>query len=116
MKTDKISVRLERELIEMLEAEKKRLNLRGFSEVVRMALEVYEKSYQPQLTREMADEFQAWRKELNGVGTNLNQIAYRLNAGHPLSSQQIEEVIAELQQAFKNLTIEVKEARRDFRV
>ncbi|AMK12033.1 plasmid mobilization relaxosome protein MobC [Pseudodesulfovibrio indicus] len=116
MKTNKISVRLDSEQSALLESERKRLNLRGHSGVVRLALEELAHSDQPQLKREMAEEFQAWRKELHGVGTNLNQIAFRLNAGHPLSSHQIEDVLGDLQRMLKRLSIKVKEARREFRV
>ena len=116
MKTDRITVRLTRYHLDMLEAEKKRLSLRGVSEVVRAALDIYAKSDQPQLTRELTELFQALRKELHGAGTNLNQVVYRLNAGHPISSQMIAEVLTEVRQSIKTLSKEMKEARRELDV
>lgn len=113
MKTDRITVRLAKEHLDMLEAERKRLGLRGVSELVREALDLYFKSDRPQLSRELTELFQAMRKDLQGVGTNLNQITYRLNAGHPLSSQQLIEALAEVRQSVKIFSMEVKEVRRE---
>lgn len=71
------------------------------------------KSDQPQLTREMVNLFESWRKEFHGVGSNLNQLAYKLNANHPLSTNEILEVLENLRVEFKALAQNMRKLRRD---
>nr|WP_287412659.1 hypothetical protein [Pseudodesulfovibrio sp.] len=71
-------------------------------------------SDQPQLTREMVDEFNSWRKEFHGVGSNLNQIAYKMNANHPLSNGQIVDTLEDLRVEFKVLAKRMRKLRNVF--
>jgi len=95
---------------------KQRMKLRGISELIREAVDKILKSDQPELSREMAEEFKLWRKELHGVGTNLNQIAFRMNANQPLSYQQIEETLNELKMHLKVTASNIKKVRNDLNV
>jgi len=113
MKSHRITVRLTSDELSGLEATKKRLKLRATSELVRDAVDQLLKSDQPQLTREMVEEFKAWRKEFHGVGSNLNQLAYRLNAEHPLSTKEIVRTLDELTSTFQRLASDMKEIRND---
>lgn len=113
MKTEMVPVRMDREMLSKLDEQKRKRKLRGRSEVIREAVDLYFKSDQPQLTHELIEEFKGWRKEFHGVGSNLNQVAYRMNADHPLSSSQIVEMLTELQATFKMLAINVKRTRSD---
>ena len=113
MKSHRITVRLTDDEFVGLEAVKKQLKLRGTSEFVRDAVDQLLKSDQPQLTREMVEEFKAWRKEFHGVGSNLNQLSYRLNADHPLSTMEIVRTLEELICTFQQLASDMKEIRND---
>ena len=114
MKLNRVTVRLDEEMLLGLEKRKKELKARGLSELVREAVEEYLKSDQPQLSRELIDEFNGWRKEFHGVGSNLNQVSYRMNSGHPLSSQQVLETLEELSSSFKALAVDFKKVRHGF--
>lgn len=116
MKTHRITVRLTDNELFGLEAMKKQMKLRGVSELVREAVDQLLKSDQPQLTRDLVDEFKTWRKEFHGVGSNLNQIAYHINADHPLSSRQIIETLDELRGSFKALAMNMKSMRNDLNI
>lgn len=116
MRTNRVTVRLTTEAISGLEAMKQRMKLRGISELIREAVDKILKSDQPELSREMAEEFKLWRKELHGVGTNLNQIAFRMNANQPLSYQQIEETLNELKMHLKVTASNIKKVRNDLNV
>ena len=78
-------------------------SVRNISDLIRKGVGFMMASDQPQLTREMANLFEAWRKEFHGVGSNLNQIAYKMNANHPLSTNEILEVLEALKAHFKML-------------
>jgi len=116
MKTNRVTVRLTTEAISGLEAMKQKMKLRGISELIREAVDKILKSDQPKLSREMVEEFKLWRKELHGVGTNLNQIAFRMNANHPVFSPQIEETLSELKMRLKVTATNIKKVRNDLNV
>jgi len=107
---------MDEEMLSKLDQRQKQLNARGRSELIREAIGLFIISDQPELARGLVEEFKTWRTELRGVGTNLNQVAYRLNANHPLSSQQIVETLDELSMTFKALTQEIKKMRNDFKI
>lgn len=90
-------------------------SIRNISDLIRKGIGFILVSDQPQLTREMVDQFEAWRKEFHGVGSNLNQVAYKMNANHPLSSGQIVDALKELKDQFKALDINLWKMRKDFR-
>lgn len=70
------------------------------SPFLREAVFAYIHSDKPDLTRAKLAEFKQTRKEFTNVGNNLNQIAYKLNAGHPVSTEEIRSAQAELQRTF----------------
>jgi len=111
METPRITVRLDEVMLSELEAMKRKMGLRGVSELVREAVADLLKSDQPQLTREMAEEFKVWRQELKRIGVNLNQVAYRMNADHPLSSAQLSETLGELNACLKEVATNTKRIR-----
>jgi len=73
------------------------------SPFLREAVFAYIHSDKPDLTRKKLAEFAQMRKDFANVGNNLNQMAYRLNAGHPVSTPQVEAVQEELRQTFAQL-------------
>ena len=91
------------EMFESLGEKAKALKLRGKSEVIRRAIHSYIGSDQPEIKESMVTEFKEWRKQLHNVGININQVAYKLNADHSLTTAQIRDVQEELQKEFKQL-------------
>ena len=78
-------------------------SIKNISDLIRKGIGFILTSDQPQLTQDMVDLFESWRKEFHGVGSNLNQVAYKLNANHPLSTDEILEVLESLKTHFKVL-------------
>ena len=113
MKSNHVPVRMDNEMLAQLDERVENMNLCGRSELIREAIELLLKSNQPELTRELIDDFALWRKELHRVGTNLNQVAYKMNVEHPLSSDQIHLTLDELKVAFKTLATNMKRLRHD---
>ncbi|NDV20373.1 plasmid mobilization relaxosome protein MobC [Pseudodesulfovibrio sp. JC047] len=114
MKSNRVTVRLDENMLLGLEKQKKELEAHSLSELIREAVKSCLQSDQPQLSRELVEEFTAWRKEFHGVGSNLNQIAYRMNSGHPQASQQVLETLKELSASFKKLAEDFKKVRHGF--
>ncbi|MBC17069.1 MAG: hypothetical protein CL942_08460 [Desulfovibrio sp.] len=86
------------------------------SPFLREAVFAWINSDQPELRKEIHEDLEAWRKEFHGVGSNLNQVAYRMNADHPLSSKQIIETLEELQDQFDRLATKFLELRNDLKL
>ncbi len=70
------------------------------SPFLREAIFAYIHSDKPGLKREMLEEFKQTRREFTNAGNNINQVAYKLNAGHPISSEEIRSAQEELQRTF----------------
>lgn len=83
------------------------------SPFIREAVFAWMVSDQPQLREQVHEDLEAWRKEFHGVGSNLNQIAWRLNADQPLTTKQIENTLKELKAEFKKLAKNMKALRND---
>lgn len=111
MKSNHVPVRMDDNMLVRLDELVEKMNMRGRSELIREAIELLLKSDQPELTRELIDEFSSWRKELHRVGSNLNQVAYKMNAGHPLSSDQIQSALNDLRPTLKVLATDMKRMR-----
>ena len=82
------------------------LNERGIkkrSPFLREAVFAYIHSDKPELTRAKLNELKATRRELANVGNNLNQVAYKLNAGFPVSNEEIKSTQEELQRFFAQM-------------
>jgi hypothetical protein len=90
-------------MAEALDMKVEELNLKGRSTAIRQTLNLYNKSDQPKIKKRLVEELQNWRKQFHNVGVNINQVAYKMNAGHPLSTDQIIEVQLSLQREFKEL-------------
>lgn len=113
MKGRYVPVRMTDEMLHLVDGKKQEHQLRGRAGVIREAVHLYLKSDQPELTREMVEIFEAWRREFHGVSSNLNQIAYKMNANHPLSTDQICEILDELRLMFNDLAKNMRSFRRD---
>ena len=90
--------------------------IRKRSPFLREAIFSHMASDKPQLTRAMVEEFKTWRKEFHGVGTNLNQIVYKMHGHHPLSTEQILETLEELRVEFKRLAKNMRSMKNDLRI
>lgn len=78
---------------------------------MREALALYLRSDQPFIDRDMMDELKIWRKDLWRVGTNLNQIAWHLNIGDFVATEELRIEHENLQLAFKHVAIAFKDIR-----
>ncbi|MEZ7197742.1 hypothetical protein [Pseudodesulfovibrio karagichevae] len=112
MKSKYVPVRMSDEMANLVDQLKEKHGLRGRASVIREAIQVMAKSDQPQLTREMLVLFEAWRKGYYRVGSNLNQIAYKLNSGHPLSTDEILNALEDLKREFKTHADNMRKFRR----
>ncbi|KAB1437311.1 hypothetical protein [Pseudodesulfovibrio senegalensis] len=99
-KTRIVTFRITPEEDELIDSYLAEMQIPKRSPFLREAVFAYLNSDKPQLNRELFEELKAWRKDLRNVGINLNQTAYKLNADHPLSSSQIQEVLNDLQKQF----------------
>ena len=88
-------------------------SLKNISDLIRVGIEIALTSDQPALRKEIHEDLEAWRKEFHGVGSNLNQIAWRLNADQPISEKQIMTSLKDLKAEFKTLAINMKALRND---
>lgn len=73
------------------------------SPFVREAVFAYMNSDKPQIRREMLNEFKKTRREFANAGNNINQVAYRLNAGHPIAAKDVIETQETLQRTFSEM-------------
>lgn len=73
------------------------------SPFLREAVFAYMNSDKPQLRREMLDEFKKMRRALTNAGNNINQVAYHLNADHPVSTAQVKDTQEDLQRTFAQM-------------
>ena len=85
------------------------------SPFIRDAVFAYINSDKPQLRRDMLAEFKDMRREFTNAGNNINQVAYRLNAGHPVSTDQLRQAQEDLQQAFAQVVFFFKRIQDELR-
>nr|WP_287412313.1 ribbon-helix-helix domain-containing protein [Pseudodesulfovibrio sp.] len=115
MKPKYVPVRMDEELLAALDAKVKEVGARWRSELIREALEDYLAGDKAQKRRKYLTELSAWRKELHNEGVNLNQIAYKLNADHPLSTEKIMDTQESLRQLFSIMVRNFRSVEDDFR-
>lgn len=67
------------------------LEERGYrkSAFIREAVFDYMSTDKPEVRRALLDELRKMNQSLSNAGNNLNQLAYRLNSGHPVSTPQV---------------------------
>lgn len=105
MKEEYVPVRMSEAMTYELDEKILKLGIKGRSEAIRQAIKLFVNSDKPQLKKSLLKEFQEWRMELHNVGVNINQVAYKMNSGRPVSDEQIVRAQLELQDFFKQLVI-----------
>jgi Arc/MetJ-type ribon-helix-helix transcriptional regulator len=115
MKAKMVPVRMDEDLLTALDAKVQEVGAQWRSEMIREAMEDYLAGDKAEKRRKYLTELSAWRKELHNEGANLNQLAYKLNANHPVSTEQILATLESLKQLFGVMVRNFRTVEDDFR-
>lgn len=112
MKSERIIFRITTEERNQLDTY---LEERGYrkSAFIREAVFDYMSTDKPEVRRALLDELKKMNLELRNAGNNLNQLAYRLNSGHPVSTPQVVAVQEDLIDLFAAMADYFRRMKRE---